>query len=110
MLKIQHLLLNWLVLMRKEKEKRLFTSADFERWLSTRLPAEQGVARRMVGILIDDPKIEPDSAAPLLEIVKGSVETVAFRELIEATDLPKKAHRISDEGTVVAHRVDGVGA
>ncbi len=73
----------WVRLRQKEKEQLVFTTAGFDAWLATRLPTEQKVAQRMVRELIHDDAIEKESAAPLLEIVKSSVESVAFRELIE---------------------------
>lgn len=76
----------WVELKKKEKEKKLFSTTDFENWLKTRTASEQRVAHRIAKILIDDPKIEPASAAPLLDIVKNSVETVAFRELVETIE------------------------
>lgn len=76
----------WVELRRVEKEQMIFSFAGFEDWLETRLPMERKVARRMVRQLISDENIESDSAVPLLEIVKSSVETVAFRELVEAIE------------------------
>jgi len=76
----------WLEKRREQKANDIFYSKDFGRWLETRQPSEQRVARRMVGLLIDDPNIDPKSAGPLIEIVKSSVETVAFRELVEAIE------------------------
>ncbi len=76
----------WLELRRKEKQTQLITSAGFDKWLVTRLPSEQRTARRMVALLVDDPKIDPESAVPLLEIVKSSVEAVAFRDLVDAIE------------------------
>lgn len=83
----------WLKNRQETKEKEIVTSTGFDKWLETRLPSEQRVAQRMVRILIDDPKIDPGSAASLFDIVKSSVETVAFRELIET---------IEDEGANAA--------
>ncbi len=37
-------------------------------------------------MLVDDSNIEPESATPLLEIIKSSVETVAFHELVGAIE------------------------
>jgi len=76
----------WVELKKKEKEKKLFSTADFDKWMATRIESEQRVARRIVKILINDPKIEPDSAAPLLDIVKSSVEAIAFHELVDAIE------------------------
>jgi len=79
-------LAQWVELKNKEKQKVLFSTAGFDEWLKTRTASEQRVAQRMAKILIDDPKIEPASAAPLIEIVKSSVETVAFRELVDTIE------------------------
>lgn len=76
----------WLEKRHAQKESDIFNTAGFAEWLDTRQPSEQRVAKRMVGLLIDDPNIDPESAGPLLEIVKSSVETVAFRELVEAIE------------------------
>lgn len=76
----------WLKLRRKNKEGKVFKTAGFDDWLKTRLPTEQKVAQRMVRELIRDDAIDSDSAAPLLEIVKGSVESVAFRDLIDTIE------------------------
>jgi hypothetical protein len=76
----------WLDLRKKAKETQLVTAAGFEEWLKTRQRSEQRVARRMISILVDDPNIDPASAVPLFEIVKSSVETVAFRDLIETIE------------------------
>ena len=73
----------WAQLRRKEKEEKVVKAAGFDKWLETRRPAEQKVAQKMLKLLVDDEKIEPDSTKPLLEIIKSSVETVAFRELVE---------------------------
>ena len=76
----------WLKLRRKTKEEKVFRTAGFDLWLQTRLPTEQKVAQRMVRELIRDDAIDAESATPLLEIVKGSVESVAFRDLIDTIE------------------------
>ena len=76
----------WLDLRRTEKQQLVFTTAGFDDWLQTRLPTERKVAERMVKELIRDDAIELQSAGPLLEIVKSSVESVAFRELVETIE------------------------
>jgi Histidine kinase-, DNA gyrase B-, and HSP90-like ATPase len=73
----------WVKLRRKDKETKIINVAGFSAWLDTRLPTEQRVARRILAQLIDDDAIDAESATPLLEIVKGSVESVAFGELID---------------------------
>jgi hypothetical protein len=76
----------WVELRRKDKEQLVFTSAGFDDWMKTRLPTERKVAQRMVKELIRDDAIEAESATPLLEIVKSSVESIAFRELVETIE------------------------
>lgn len=77
----------WLDLRRKQKETEVITSVGFDKWLETRQPSEQRVAHRMVKLLIDDPSIAPDTAANLFEIVKSSIETRAFHELVDAIEI-----------------------
>lgn len=81
----------WLDGQREEKKDKLLRSTDFETWISGRTASEQRVAERMVKILIDDPNIELISAGPLFEIVKSSVETKAFHELVDTIEA-KGAH------------------
>jgi hypothetical protein len=76
----------WLKLRRKKNEDKILKTAEFDIWLETRLPTEQKVAQRMVRELIRDDAIDAESATPLLEIVKGSVESVAFRDLIDTIE------------------------
>ena len=76
----------WLALRRKEKEEKVIKAVGFDKWLTTRQPAEQRVAKKMVNLLVDDENIETESAGPLLEIIKSSVETVAFHELVETIE------------------------
>ncbi|MFH0779051.1 MAG: ATP-binding protein [Candidatus Eisenbacteria bacterium] len=83
----------WVESRKQKKEEQILRVAGFEDWLKGRQPSEQKVAQRMVRLLVDDPDLEPSSAVPLLEIVKSSVESVAFRELIEA---------IEDQGTTAS--------
>ena len=73
----------WVQLRKKEKETKVVKRSGFDKWLESRKPREQKVAKRMLRILVDDPSIEPDSTPRLLDIVKESVESVAFRELVE---------------------------
>jgi len=76
----------WLEMRRKAKETKVITEAGFDKWLGERQPREQRVARRMVSLLIDDPNIESSSMKGLLEIVKSSVETVAFMDLVDTIE------------------------
>lgn len=76
----------WLQLRRKEKEEQVIRAAQFDMWLEQRPQREQEVAKRMVKLLVDEESLEPESTVPLLEIIKSSVETVAFRELLEVME------------------------
>jgi hypothetical protein len=80
---LPYLFKTWAELRRKTKESAIIKTAGFDVWLSTRLEAEQRVATRMVKLLLDDDQLDTESATPLLEVIKSSVETVAFRELVE---------------------------
>lgn len=60
----------WLELQRKAKETKIRRTADFETWLATRTTREQKVANKLIKAIVDDTNIEPESAGPLLEIVK----------------------------------------
>jgi len=73
----------WLKLQREEKEEKVVKTADFDRWLATRTPREQRVAKRLLSAIVDDPNIEPESAKPLLDIVKTNIEFQAFQELVD---------------------------
>ncbi|MFQ5750845.1 MAG: ATP-binding protein [bacterium] len=73
----------WLKIQRKDKEEKIVKTADFETWLSMRTPREQKVAKKLISTIVDDPDIEPESAAPLLNIIKTNVEFQAFQELVD---------------------------
>lgn len=73
----------WLALQRKEKEERIVKVPDFDRWLKTRDSREQKVAQKLINVIISDENIEPESAKPLLEIIKSNVEFQAFQELVD---------------------------
>ncbi len=73
----------WLAQRRERKQKEITVETGFAKWLETREPREKKVANRMVKILIDNEDLQASSAKPLLEIVKSSVETVAFHELVD---------------------------
>lgn len=76
----------WVEKRKKEKEQEITHEAGFDKWIETRTPAEQSAAKKMLKILVDDETLEPGSAKPMLEIIKSSVETVAFRELVDAME------------------------
>jgi len=73
----------WLELQHKEKEKKITTLAGFKEWMSTRTPQEQRVAQKLVKAIVADDNIEPETAEPLLEIIKSNVEFQAFQELVD---------------------------
>lgn len=74
----------WLELRTKEKSEKVIKAAGFDNWLKGRPKREQRIATKMVRLLVDDPKIETESAVPLLEIVKSSVESAFFHDLVDA--------------------------
>ncbi|MGH7603978.1 MAG: ATP-binding protein [Gemmatimonadaceae bacterium] len=76
----------WVEARRMEKEETITKEAGFDKWLATRSSQEQAAAKKMLKLLVDDVSVEPGSAKPMLEIIKSSVETVAFRDLIEAME------------------------
>lgn len=98
----------WVELRREAKEDTITTAAGFDKWLDTRQPGEQRAAKRMIKILVEDENLDPESARPLLEIIKSSVETVAFLELIDRieTETPTAATllRLFEEWRVIEAR------
>lgn len=98
----------WVALRRQDKEQTIIRAAGFDKWLEGREVRERRVAQRMVKLLVDDDNLDPNSARPLLEIIKGSVETAAFLELIDAIEkeLPTPASllRLFDEWRVIEAR------
>ena len=72
----------WIELRKKDKEQKIIKTGSFDKWLESRQPAEQRVAQRMVKLIVDDDNLDSSSAQPLLEIVKSSVESIAFHELL----------------------------
>jgi Histidine kinase-, DNA gyrase B-, and HSP90-like ATPase len=76
----------WVEIRREKKSKEIIRAAAFDVWLAQRQPHEQKVAMRMVKLLADDEALDPNSVTPLLEIIKGSVESAAFLELINTLD------------------------
>jgi hypothetical protein len=73
----------WLLLQRAEKEARIRRTADFDKWLQTRSAREQKVANKLIRAIVEDANIEPESAGPLLDVIKTNVEFQAFQELVE---------------------------
>jgi len=70
-------------IQRKEKEKKLIKEAGFDKWLKTRSPREQRIAQKLVKTIVNDDKIQSDSAGPLLEMIKTNIEFDAFQDLVE---------------------------
>ena len=73
----------WLELQHQEKEQIIVKTANFDDWLATRTTREQRVAKRLLKMVVQDPNIEPESAGPLLEIIKTNVEFQAFQDLVD---------------------------
>lgn len=82
----------WLELQQKEKEDKIVKTADFDKWLLTRTAHEQKIARKLIKVIVEDQNIEPESAKPLLNVIKANVEFQAFQELVD---------EIEDSGTNV---------
>jgi len=76
----------WLDARRRQKETDIIKAVGFDKWLATRQPSERRAAEKMVKILVADEKIEPASTGPILEIIKSSVESVAFRDLVDTIE------------------------
>jgi hypothetical protein len=88
----------WVELRRKKKTEFIIKAAEFDVWLRQRQPHEQRAAMRMVKLLADDENLDPDSARPLLEIIKGSIESASFVDLIntmESTSSINASHLLS---------------
>lgn len=73
----------WLELQQKEKENKILKTEDFDKWLSTRTAHERKVARKLIKVIVEDQNIEPESAKPLLDVIKSNVEFQAFQELVD---------------------------
>lgn len=73
----------WLELRKKKKKARILKIGKFDEWLKTRDERERKAAQRMVNFLVDDDRIDADTAEPLLEIVKVSIESAAFADLLQ---------------------------
>lgn len=89
---LTHLFKEWRQIRQAKKEEGVIKAAKFDVWLETRTPSEQRVARKMIKALAADEAMDPESLVPILEIIKGSVESVAFRDLVD---------KIEESGTSV---------
>lgn len=78
----------WVERRQERNEDKLTQTAGFDAWLKTREPRQQRIAQRLLKVLVRNPQTEipDDTAEPLLEIVKSSVEALAFQELLEALE------------------------
>lgn len=98
----------WLSEREKGKEEKLVSETGFSEWMKGRNPREKRVANRMVKLLVKNEDLDADSAKPLLEIVKSSVETVAFHELVDAIETeggtPTTLLKLFDEWRVIEAR------
>ena len=73
----------WLADRQNRKEAVIVEESGFKEWLESRTPREQAAAQKMISMLAKDDALDPESAVPLLNIIKSSVEHVAFQEFIE---------------------------
>lgn len=73
----------WLQLQHREKQEKIVKAAHFDEWLETRTAREQRIAHRLLKVIVEDPNIDPESAAPLLEVIKTNVEFQAFQDLVD---------------------------
>jgi hypothetical protein len=76
----------WVELRRKRKHEVIVKVGGFDEWLKTRPPNEQRTAQRMLKLLVSDDALETSSAAKLIDVIKNSVETTAFHELVDAIE------------------------
>lgn len=83
----------WIALRKKKKEERLIKLAKFDEWLKARQPREQAAAKRMVKLLVDDDRVDAQTAEPLLEVIKVSIESAAFADLL--TELETKTASVA---------------
>ncbi len=98
----------WVELRRDEKEKTISNVAGFRDWLEGRGAPEKRVAKRMLNIIVKDDNIDPKSAEPLLEIVKSSVESVYFHDLVDRIEKegsnPATLLQLFDEWRIIEAR------
>ena len=89
---VKYIFKQWLELQQKEKVNKYLKNEDFDKWLSTRTVREKKVALKLIKVIVEDQNIEPESAKPLLDVIKSNVEFQAFQELVD---------EIEDSGTNV---------
>ena len=90
---LQRLFKEWVKQRQKEKEQAIIHTEDFDKWLQSRNPREQKVAKKLIKVIVSDEKIEPESAKPLLEIIKTNIEFQAFQDLV--SDIEESGANIS---------------
>jgi hypothetical protein len=76
----------WIELRREEKTEKVIHAGGFDLWLESRTERERKNAQKMVKALVSDDRLETASALPLLEIIKTSIETSAFQDLLDELD------------------------
>jgi hypothetical protein len=105
---LKYVFAQWREARVKEKEERVVQTPDFARWLKTRRPREKRIALRLVRIIVSDEDIAPESAGPLLDIIKTSIEFQAFQELVDEIGKPganaQTLLRLFDDWQVVEAR------
>lgn len=72
----------WVEMRREKKSEKIIREAQFDVWLEGRQPHERRAAKKMIRLLADDENLDPKSAVPLLEVIKGGIESAAFIDLI----------------------------
>ena len=73
----------WTSKRRDKRKNEVYDGVGFQEWLKTRTKSERRIAEKALDLIIDDPNMSEDRAKPLVEIVKASVESKAFDELIQ---------------------------
>ena len=80
---VTNLLEKYVKIQRAEKETKLIKKTGFDKWLKTRSPREQRIEQKLVKTIVNDDRIQSDSADPLLEMIKTNIEFDAFQDLVE---------------------------
>jgi len=97
-----------LAFRQKDKRNRTIKHGNFDKWLKTRSSREQTQANKLVDILIEDDELDPESMSPLLAIIKSSIESFSFHELIDALgsgpQTPSQLVELFDEWRIIEAR------
>ncbi|WP_157832522.1 ATP-binding protein [Candidatus Nitrosotenuis chungbukensis] len=80
---LKYIFAEWLKMQKKEKEDKIAKLTNFHTWYQSRTTREQKVAKTFFDAIINDENIEPESAKPLLEMLKTNIEYQAFQDLVE---------------------------